>query len=140
MSGAKVFFDTNVLVAAFAVKGICAEILELGRVKRMTGVTSEFVLTETRRVLSAKLKFSKSEIDERISIIREALDVVKSGAVRPEAKVCPFDRADEQILSAALESSASHLVTGDQALLALGKIGGLTLIRPRDFLSDLERS
>ena len=59
----KVFFDTNVLIAAFATQGLCADLfahvlLEHGL------VVGEVVLTELRTTLRTKLKLPKKTIDE----------------------------------------------------------------------------
>lgn len=134
----RVFFDANVLIAAFAVKGLCSELLEYARFKTFDAVTSERTLAETSKNFRIKLKMPASEIDGNIKIIRLALDVIDSEPVRMEARgMCPFDPPDEQILSDALNSEASLLVTGDQELLVMGKIETLEILSPRNLHTRL---
>ena len=57
----KVFLDTNVLVAAFATRGLCADVLRT-TLSEHELVLGEVVLTEFRLVLSSKLKLSADRI------------------------------------------------------------------------------
>ncbi len=47
---------------------------------------------------------------------------------------------DEYLPSHALLAKADYLVTGDEDLLALGELGGVTVVRPADFRRILRES
>jgi predicted nucleic acid-binding protein len=66
----RVFLDTNVLVSAFATRGLCADVLRtvLSEHERMTG---EVVLAEFDRVLSAKLRLARGHVGEILGLLKE---------------------------------------------------------------------
>ena len=45
------------------------------------------------------------------------------------------DPDDDKYLAAALEGRAGHVVTGDQAFLAVKEYAGVAIVTPRSFLS-----
>jgi predicted nucleic acid-binding protein len=59
----KVFFDTNVLIAAFATRGLCADMFAHVLLEHDL-VVGEVTLTELRKTLRRKLKLPKKTIDE----------------------------------------------------------------------------
>ncbi len=59
----KVFFDTNVLIAAFATRGLCADLFAHVLLEHDL-VVGEVVLTELRTKLRTKFKVPKKTIDE----------------------------------------------------------------------------
>ena len=65
----KVFLDTNVLVSAFATRGLCADVLRqvLAEHELLVG---ERVLREVGRVLRAKLRVPQPVIDEIEQFLR----------------------------------------------------------------------
>lgn len=141
MSALKVFFDSNVLISAFAVEGLCSELLEKARLKSFHGITSERVFAEVRKNFHKKLKLSERDANENLQLIREALFVMKDAHPHPLASgKCPFDPQDENILSDALHSGAHLLVTGDSKFLQVSKAGSLKLLSPRELISKLEAS
>ena len=50
----RVFLDTNVLVSAFATRGLCADVLRVVLAEH-TFITSEIVLREVSRVLRTRI-------------------------------------------------------------------------------------
>lgn len=139
MSALKIFFDSNVLISAFAVEGLCSELLERARLKHIHGITSERVLAEVRKNFHKKLKLPERDANENLQLIRESLFVIKDATPHPLASgKCPFDTQDEIILSDALHSGAHLLVTGDREFLQVSKAGSLKLLSPRDLIAKLE--
>lgn len=133
-----VFFDANILISAFAVKGLCSELLEKARRKQINGITSEHVLAEAQKNFQKKLKLPLQSACENIQIIRDALDVMNDQPMHAQAKgACPFDPGDEKVLSDALHSGAHVLVTGDKDFLGVLKTGNLKLLSPRELLLQL---
>lgn len=125
----KVFLDTNVLVAAFAARGLCADVLRTVLAEHEL-ILGEVVLTEFRRVLSRKLKVP----DDRL---RAAEAVFEGMAVVPKPKKpSPLeirDPADRWVLASAVDGGADVLVTGDDDLLSVAGESTLRIVSPRAF-------
>ena len=125
----RVFLDTNVLVAAFATRGLCADVLRHVLAEH-TLVTGEIVLRELRRVLSKKLKVPLRTVDAIDRFLRDYEVVPKP----PAPIAIPIrDMADKWVVASAVAGGADVLVTGDQELLDLGKRAPLRIISPRGF-------
>ena len=125
----RVFLDTNVLVAAFATRGICADLFRAVLLEPDL-ITGEPVLQELNRVLLRKLKFPETQIREIILFLRNQAEVVKpkKAADWPEA-----DPDDRWIVAAAIEGKAEILVTGDKDLLEAKTQTGIRVVSPRGF-------
>lgn len=71
----RIVLDTNVIIAAFATRGLCADVLELC-LSGHTLVISEFILSEIREKLSEKLHLPESVIHEIISYLQDNSEIV----------------------------------------------------------------
>src|ERR1051325_7958054 len=125
----RVCFDTNVLVAAVATRGLAADVLRLTLAEHEL-LVPEVVLAELRRVLRTKFKLPPARIDELEAFLREH-EVVPKPAHVLEIKV--RDSADAWVLASAVAGHADVLVTGDQDLLVLGTKAPLPVLDPRAF-------
>lgn len=125
----KVFFDTNVLVSAFIAHGISSEVFEHCISSCRVFITT-FVLDETRKVLSSKLRLSPALVEEICGFLAGNLELAEAGAL--DERVCR-DPDDDLILSGALAAGADCLVTGDDDLLVLKEYRGIRILRPGDF-------
>ena len=127
----RVVFDTNVLVAALAVEGLCTTLLARARRKHFQLFLCPFILDELRRVLSGKLKVPEQLTREAIDLVLEAAEGVVSP--REEVEGVCRDREDDHILACALGARARYLVTGDKDLLELKEFRGIAILSPREF-------
>ncbi|MGQ0546516.1 MAG: putative toxin-antitoxin system toxin component, PIN family [Betaproteobacteria bacterium] len=124
----RVFLDTNVLVSAFATRGLSADLLELVLVGHEL-VTGRAVLRELDRVLRAKLKIPPPRAAEIVAFVSgEAVQVAEDAPLAD----CKADEDDRLVLGEALAVGAEVCVTGDGALLALGRIGQMRIVSPRE--------
>jgi putative PIN family toxin of toxin-antitoxin system len=123
----KVFFDTNVLIAAFATRGLCADLFAHVLLEHDL-VVGEVVLGELRTKLRTKLKLPKKTIDEIEAQLRDSV-VVKTPAKHLGLRISDPD--DEWVVASALAGGADVLVTGDAAILKLGKRAPLPILSPR---------
>jgi putative PIN family toxin of toxin-antitoxin system len=130
----KVFFDTNVLIAAFATRGLCADLFAHVLLEHDL-VVGEVVLTELRTKPRTKLKLPKKTIDEIEAQLRDGI-VVKTPAKHLGLKIS--DQDDEWVVASAVAGGADVLVTGDAAVLKLRKRAPLPILSPRG-LWDLLR-
>ena len=125
----RVCFDTNVLVAAVATRGLAADVLRLTLAEHEL-LVPEVVLGELCRVLRTKFKLPPARTDELEAFLREH-EVVPKPAHVLEIKV--RDPADAWVLASAIAGHADVLVTGDQDLLVLGAKAPLPVLDPRAF-------
>jgi putative PIN family toxin of toxin-antitoxin system len=125
----KVFFDTNVLVAAYATHGACNELLN-HCVARHTMYTSKFVLDELTDKLLHRIKLSADETTMIIHFLRRSCIMAVEAPIGKD--ICR-DRDDDHVLAAAIGEKVNCIVTGDADLLVLKKIKGIVIIKPADF-------
>lgn len=125
----RVCLDTNVLVAAFATRGLSVDVLRTVLAEHEL-VVGEVILAELRRALAAKLKV----LADRIEAIEAVLSVVPAipKPTAPSALVI-HDAADRLVLATAVEGAADVLVTGDQDLLVVASESPVRILDPRAF-------
>jgi putative PIN family toxin of toxin-antitoxin system len=130
----RVFLDTNVLVSAFATRGLCADLFELVLVEHDL-VLGHHVIDELRRSLRRKLKLPPASAKEIVEFVSgEASQFI--GESQPSgAKV---GQADARILGEALASRADVFVTGDAALLKLRAVEDMKIVSPRGLWEMLQ--
>ena len=130
----RVFLDTNVIASATATRGLCADVLRTV-IEFHDLLVSEHLILELRRVLKDKFGASPDLIADVVWLLQQ--DTLASHAT-PLRDVPLPDPADVAIVSSALNGAADVLVTGDQEILALRRIGSLEILTPRQFW-DKER-
>jgi putative PIN family toxin of toxin-antitoxin system len=124
-----VVLDTNVLLAAFATRGLCEAVFEACLASHEI-VLSEHILGELRRHLAGKLKMPPEQADALLSFLRKQATLVAPAKVPADA--CR-DRTDLAVLGTALAARADCLVTGDRELLDLGTFHRTAILTPRAF-------
>ncbi|MFQ5545759.1 MAG: putative toxin-antitoxin system toxin component, PIN family [Acidiferrobacterales bacterium] len=125
----RIFLDSNVLSAALATRGICADLLRLVLLEHQL-LASKTVFRQLRDVLINRLGLPPARADQVIPFLRERAEICGSRlpAVRTGA-----ESEYDQILGAALEGQADVLVTGDRALLAIDDRASVRITDPRGF-------
>jgi putative PIN family toxin of toxin-antitoxin system len=129
----RVFLDTNVLVSAFASRGICADVLELVLLEHDL-IIGQNVLREVRKALRHKVKLPPARASEVVDFVAGEAAVVIEGAQPVDAKA---DADDALVLGEARSGQAEMFVTGDAAPLKLKTVEGLKVISPRQFWEAL---
>jgi putative PIN family toxin of toxin-antitoxin system len=125
----RVFLDTNVLVSAFATRGICADVLRVV-LSEHTLVTGEVVLRELGRVLGKRIGLPPRTVKEIDEFLREHEVAPKPSA---RATVPKRDPDDQWVVASAIESRADVLVTGDRDLLDIATEAPVKIVDPRGF-------
>ena len=129
----RVFLDTNVLVSAFATRGLCADLLELVLLEHDL-VLGRQVVRELKRALRSKLKIPPSRTREITDfVVEEAVQVIDAA----QPAVVHADADDALVLGKAISAHANLFVTGDAALLKLSEIGNMQIVSPRQFWERL---
>ncbi|HTW93047.1 MAG TPA: putative toxin-antitoxin system toxin component, PIN family [bacterium] len=130
----RVFLDTNVLVAAVATRGLCADVFRAVLASHEL-VVSQQVLDEVRRVLRLKLGVRPGPVADFIRLLEQEAEVA-SPARLPEIEL--NDRDDLPILGAAIAVRAEVFVTGDRELVELVTVEGMRIVSPRQFWEGLK--
>ncbi len=123
----KVYLDTNVLVAAYATRGLCADLLHTVLAEHQL-VIGEAALAEARRVLRKKIRLSSEVVAEVEAFLRQQAMVVTD----PTPLLIRLRDADDLVILAdALAGEADVLVTGDRDLLDIADRAPLPIVTPR---------
>jgi putative PIN family toxin of toxin-antitoxin system len=125
----RLVLDSNVPIAAFVARGVCADLLEHA-VRVHDPATSEFILDEVHRKLREKIRVTKSQADEAVKLLRSRFEVVEPATIDEEA--CR-DRDDLPILGTAVAARCDVLVSGDKDLLELETFRGIRIVSPGAF-------
>ena len=125
----KIILDTNVIIAAFAARGLCSSIFELC-LDRHTIIISEHILSEIQKNLKKKIKMPKAKCDMVIEYLREYCLVREIDEL--EGNICR-DVDDLKILGLAKHTKPECIITGDKDLLVLKKFNSIKIITPREF-------
>jgi uncharacterized protein len=130
----EVFLDTNVLVSAFATRGLCAELFELVLLEHDL-ILGRSVLQELSKALQQKVKLPARDVVAIITFLEdEASQLVESSDPAGVA----VDRDDAIVLGDAIAGHADVFVTGDAKLLGLGQHGDLRIVSPRGLWEILQ--
>ena len=131
----RVVLDTNVIVAAFATKGLCLDIFEVCLLDHSI-IISEYILLEVKEKLIDKIHLTQSSVNDIVSYLRDQAEVVIPEELHES--VCR-DKDDINIIGTALSGNARFIITGDEDLLSLKKYKNVEILTPREFWSKLSR-
>lgn len=123
----KVYFDTNVLVSAFAARGLCADLMRVVLAEHEL-VSGEVNLRELDRALVEKFRAPKSVAASVEGQLRDHT-VIPMPDAPSLIPVC--DQDDAWVLSSVLASGADMFVTGDQDLLEIAASVPVPVLSPR---------
>ena len=123
----RIALDTNVLISAFATRGLSSDVLNLILSDHQL-VLGEAVLAEFDRVLQTKLKVPTETVQETTAFLRTQAVVVSSA---PPLDLPIRDKDDVLVLSEAVHGLAEVLVTGDQDLLSVTDVAPIQILNPR---------
>ncbi|MBI5230682.1 MAG: putative toxin-antitoxin system toxin component, PIN family [Coriobacteriales bacterium] len=130
---ARVVFDTNVFVSAYAFGGKPADLMRAAIQGRIDLVTSPELLAELARVLTDKLDFDAEHVEAVL------LQIVRVAAVlRPEVTLDVVDDdPDNRVLECAVACDAAMIVSGDRHLLDLGSHEDIAIVTPASMVRHL---
>lgn len=125
----KIVLDANVVVAAFASRGLCESIVELCLHSHEI-VFCEELLDEILRNLRQKIKLPSGIVKDIGKLLREYANMVSP--VPLTSDLCR-DPDDVKILGLAVAANVDCIVTGDKDLLILEAFQGIPILTPRSF-------
>ena len=128
----RILFDTNVLFAAFTVRGFCEELLE-ETIDLCTIIWSAPLRAELVRALRRKRLFSPS-VSGAITAFTDLCEMCDPAPL--PKRICR-DPDDDVVLATALAGRADLIVTGDDDLLVLKTFQRIRILSPRQVLEIL---
>lgn len=128
----KIVLDANVIIAAFAARGLCESIMEVCLSEHEI-VLSDDLFDEILRNLRLKIKLPTNIVDNICELLREHANI---SIPEPLASDVCRDPDDIKILGLAVASNADYIVTGDKDLLILKNFQDIPILNPRSF-SDI---
>jgi putative PIN family toxin of toxin-antitoxin system len=133
----RIFLDTNVLVSGFATRGLSADVVRLLLTEDEL-LTSEIVLSETRRVLGEKFGVPVERVSEIEGLLRRYhVEPTPESGSPVEVR----DPDGELVLASAIAASAEILITGDKDLLDVAdRVDALRIMTPRTFWESIRPS
>lgn len=134
----RIVLDTNVLISGVLVQGgPPGALLQLWLNGRFTLVTSEFQLSELRRVLTYA-RVAKRLKDSQGGTLLDHIDSLADVVCPIEPMDLSPDPDDNFILATAVAGDADFIVSGDKGhMVALGTVNGIPILSPRDALARL---
>lgn len=132
----RIYLDTNVLVSAYAARGICADLVRFILAEHEL-VTGEVNLVERRRVLRDRFRASRDQVVAVESELRA--QVIVPRPAQPSS-ISVRDADDRWVLASAITGDADLLVTGDQDLLVVADQSPIPIVDPRGCWDRLRRA
>jgi uncharacterized protein len=130
----RVVLDANVLVAAFATRGLCHALFELC-VDQHEIVLSSEILKEVAGALQKKMKVPLAVVQDTTDFLVNHASIQKPKRL---SKRVSRDPSDDHVLALAEQSKADYVITGDDDLLVLKRHSGIPIVLPRQFWEILK--
>ena len=127
----KIVLDANVVVAAFAARGLCESLFEYSFANHEI-LLSEPLLEEICRNLAKKIKLPRETVDDIERLLRENGTFFEP--VEVVADACR-DADDLHVLGLIKAADPKYLITGDEDLLVLKGFEQWRIVTPREFWS-----
>ena len=125
----RIVLDANVIIAAFAARGLCESIMEVCLSDHKLLLCDE-LLEEILRNLRLKIKLSDKIVDNISDLLMEQASMIDPVPLSPD--ICR-DPEDVKILGLAVAANANYIVTGDKDLLVLKEFQDVPILSPRAF-------
>ena len=129
----KVVFDTNIFISAFVFPRGQAEKAMLKIIEGKDSLLiSRDIINEVLSVLAAKFG------GDRESLSRLAVNLSEIGRMTEIKNRITFlsDDPDNRVLECAVSGGADAIITGDKAMLTVGKYGKVKIMSLKEYLSE----
>lgn len=124
--------DTNVLLSAFFGRGLCADLIQqLIESPDHEILIGEPVMREFVRIARAKFRVADADLAYAFEVCVRQTRVPKARRPYPSIIAAISDPGDMPILACALAAKVDCFITGDKALLDLGKVEDMQIVSPR---------
>lgn len=130
----KVVLDTNVFISSIFWRGNPHKIVDLAIDKKIEVYTSPEILAELEKVLKRDFEEDQKFVDRQIALILEYAKVVRT---LNKVDIVKADPEDNKIIECALTGNVNYIISGDPHLFSLKEIFGIKILKPRDFLDEI---
>lgn len=127
----KIFFDTNVIVAAFLKGGSSYDVMEQAIHEHEIYYTA-FIISEFKRVFKNKFHYPEAVVNEFTVFIEKFF--IKGITADVIENICR-DSDDDQVLADGAINGINIIITGDKDLLDLKIYKGIRIISPEGYWS-----
>ena len=127
----KAVIDTNVWLSALYFSGKPAQIVDLVENKKLTSVTSSFILEELKDKIVNTFDTPAFYAADTVSYIQSISQQVPLKGVDFRVR----DSADNQVLETAVVGKCNWIITGDKDLLTVKKYKNIKIVNPDQFLN-----
>ena len=136
----RLVLDSNVWISAFLFGGKPAAIINLGQKGRVRILISTDLILEIGRALKYEKLRRILELSKRSTetIVAQILAVTQLVETKSRRRWIIQDPADDIVLNCAVENSADYVISGDQHILRLKRVGGIEILTPTEFLLRLQ--
>ncbi len=125
----RVVIDANVLIAAYAARGLCEATVELCIINNHIILTQD-MLNDLAEKLTKKIRLPTVSVAAITAYLKNNSQMVTAAQVPPKA--CR-DPDDLNILGAAVAGDADYIISGDDDLLSLKAYEGIPIVTPRQY-------
>jgi putative PIN family toxin of toxin-antitoxin system len=137
----RLVLDTNVVASGLLWNGGPKQLLQAGNHRSIQLFSSPPLLAELAHTLSypkfrRKIAVSGLSVNQLVGLYSELAAVVQAAPVPPLAP----DPDDDVVIGTALAAMADLIVTGDRALLSVGRYEGVRIVSVSEALSALAKS
>jgi len=131
----KIVLDSNVIIAAFAARGLCNALFE-SCIGNHDIVLCEEILSEIASNLKKKIHLPDDIIRQVLLLLRSHATIVNPEKV--DMNACK-DKKDLMVLGAAIAGKVQYIITGDKDLLSVGRFKDVEIVDPRTFWKVMKR-
>ena len=131
----KIVLDSNIIISAFASRGLCLNVFEICLDKH-TVILSQFLLQEIHRNLQKRIKLPLSLCNEIQNFLLSEAKIVEPQIL---SKNSCRDQTDIKVLGTGITGQADAIVTGDNDLLVLKEFHSIPILLPRKFWEFIQK-
>ena len=125
----RVVIDANVLIAAYAARGLCEATVELCIINDDIILTQESI-DDLAEILIKKIKLPTGKATAIATYLKNNARLVEAAHIPRDA--CR-DPDDLNVLGAAIAGAAECIISGDDDLLSLNAYEGIPIVSPRQY-------
>ena len=125
----KIVLDSNVIIAAFAARGLCNALFE-SCLENHEIILCDLILSEVAKNLKEKIRLPDDIIQQILVLLKSHSRLVFPDKV--DVKACR-DEKDLMVLGSAVAGKVQYVITGDKDLLSVGTFKGVKIVDPRTF-------
>jgi putative PIN family toxin of toxin-antitoxin system len=129
--------DSNIYISALVFAGRPLQFLDAARAGVFRLAVSDALLAEVHRILRDKFRWPQVDLAEAAT---DLADFTMHVSPTQTIDAVPEDPDDNRVLECAVEAKSQFIVTGDAALLRLGRYAGIRIVRVADFMALINPS